>query len=134
MVGSSLRVEYRRFLTNLIFPELVIVTISFELFIWATVDLNFSSGVLRIARVFSPISLISNNLQSEPSRWVFSKFSKSSLDGVFSILKIPLKNFKPTVAQINNSKEMVTITSSGKIRLVRKRLKSTLRDEPIATA
>ncbi len=97
LVGSSLRVEYRRFLTNLIFPELVIVTISFELFIWATVDLNFSSGVLRIARVFSPVSLISNNLQSEPSRWVFSKFSKSSLDGVFSILK-PIHRCFPLAA------------------------------------
>jgi len=59
---------------------------------------------------------------------------KETGENTLAILKTPLKNFKPTVAQINNSRDMVTITSSGKIRLVRKRLNSTLRDDPTDTA
>ena len=87
-------------------------------------------------------------IEKTPSRKELENLLKTHLEGsdwrlfdiketgenTLAILKTPLKNFKPTVAQINNSKEMVTITSSGKIRLVRKRLKSTLRDDPIETA
>ena len=55
-------------------------------------------------------------------------------ENTLAILKTPLKRFKQTIVQINNSKNMATITSSGKIRLVRRRLKSTIVDDPSDTA
>ena len=83
--GSSRLVEFRRFLTNLILPELVRVAISFELLIRMIACWKISRGVLIIARVFPLASSISNNLQSEPFRQSCSKSVKSSLVGVFSI-------------------------------------------------
>lgn len=47
-----------------------------------------------------------------------------------AIIKIPLANFKKTIARINNLNEMETLTSSGKIRLVRERLNSSLGASP----
>ena len=51
-------------------------------------------------------------------------------DGTFAIIKIPLVHYKKTIAQINNLNEMETLTSSGKIRLVRERLNSSLGASP----
>ena len=87
-------------------------------------------------------------IENTPSRGDLENLLKTHLEGsdwrlfdikeigenTLAILKTPLKKLKPTVDQINSSKDMVTITSSGKIRLVRKRLKSTLRDDQIETA
>ena len=69
----------------------------------------------------------------ECSEWRLFDIHKSEKDS-FAIVKIPLKKFKQTIAQINNSRDMATITSSGKIRLVRKRLESTLRNDPSDSA
>ena len=87
-------------------------------------------------------------IENTPSREDLGNLLKTHLEGsdwrlfdikeigenTLAILKTPLEKFKSTVAQINSSKEMVTITSSGKIRLVRKRLYSTLRDDPTNTS
>ena len=48
-----------------------------------------------------------------------------------AIIKTPLDNFQQAIIQINNSKELETLTSSGKIRLVRERLKSITREDPL---
>jgi len=69
----------------------------------------------------------------EGSEWRLFDIKEDG-DNTLAILKTPLEDFKQTIAQINNSKDMVTITSSGKIRLVRKRLESTLRDAPFDTS
>ena len=69
----------------------------------------------------------------EGSEWRLFDIKEDG-DNTLAILKTPLEDFKQTIAQINNSKDMVTITSSGKIRLVRKRLESTLRDDPFDTS
>lgn len=95
--GSSPIVDFSLLLTNLIFPELVIVAMLFELLIWTMVCLNLLRGVLRIASVFSPASRISNNLHPETSRLVSSKFSNSPLVGVLSILK-PIHRCFPLAA------------------------------------
>ena len=50
--------------------------------------------------------------------------------GTLAIIKIPLVHYKKTIAQINNLNEMETLTSSGKIRLVRERLNSSLGTSP----
>lgn len=50
--------------------------------------------------------------------------------GNLAIIKIPLANCKKTIAQINKLNEMETLTSSGKIRLVRERLNSSLGVSP----
>ncbi len=47
-----------------------------------------------------------------------------------AIVKTPLGNFKQVISQINNSGSMQTLTSSGKIRLVRKRLESMIGEYP----
>ena len=47
-----------------------------------------------------------------------------------AILKTPLHNYHDILEMINNSPTMSTITSSGKIRLVRHRLNSTLGNKP----
>ncbi|MBU38588.1 MAG: hypothetical protein CMA59_03585 [Euryarchaeota archaeon] len=67
------------------------------------------------------------------SEWRLFDINESG-EKTLAIIKIPLKNFKQTIVQINDSKDMVTITSSGKIRLVRRRLKSTLGEDPFDTA
>lgn len=50
-----------------------------------------------------------------------------------AIIKTPLEIFQQAIIRINNSKDMSTLTSSGKIRLVRKRLNSTRREDPSDT-
>ena len=47
-----------------------------------------------------------------------------------AILKTPLEEYPKTLSQINNFKDMETLTSSGKIRLVRERLNSFLGVDP----
>ena len=47
-----------------------------------------------------------------------------------AIVKTPLGNFKQVISQINNSGSMQTLTSSGKIRLVRQRLESMIGEYP----
>ncbi len=54
-------------------------------------------------------------------------------ESTLAILKTPLDNFQQITLQINNSEGMETLTSSGKIRLVRKRLNATLGDNPLNT-
>ena len=76
-------------------------------------------------------NLMKTNL--EGSEWRLFDIKEDG-DNTLAILKTPLEDFKQTIAQINGSKDMVTITSSGKIRLVRKRLNSTLRDDPSDTS
>ncbi len=95
--GSFRRVDSRRFLTNLILPELVIVAMSLELLIWAMVCLNCFRGIFRIAKLSFSDLWISNNPHSEHSKWVFSDFSNSSLVGVLSILK-PIHRCFPLAA------------------------------------
>jgi len=51
-------------------------------------------------------------------------------ESTLAILKTPLDNFQLITLQINNSEGMETLTSSGKIRLVRKRLNETLGNDP----
>ena len=63
------------------------------------------------------------------SEWGLFDIQESG-ENTLAILKTPLKDFKQTISQINKSKVMGTITSSGKIRLVRNRLKSTPGDDP----
>ena len=65
----------------------------------------------------------------DSSEWRLFDIQESEKN-TFAILKISLKQFKQTIVQINNSKNMGTITSSGKIILVRKRLNSILRKYP----
>ena len=65
----------------------------------------------------------------DSSEWRLFDIQESEKN-TFAILKISLKQFKKTIVQINNSKNMGTITSSGKIILVRKRLNSILRKYP----
>ena len=65
----------------------------------------------------------------DSSEWRLFDIQESEKN-TFAILKIPLKQFKQTIVQINNSNNMGTITSSGKIILVRKRLNSILRKDP----
>ena len=65
----------------------------------------------------------------DSSEWRLFDIQESEKN-TFAILKIPLKKFKQTIVQINNSNNMGTITSSGKIILVRKRLNSILRKDP----
>ena len=65
----------------------------------------------------------------DSSEWRLFDIQESEKN-TFAILKISLKQFKQTIVQINNSKNMGTITSSGKIILVRKRLNSILRKDP----
>jgi hypothetical protein len=55
-------------------------------------------------------------------------------ESTLAILKTPLDNFQQITLQINNSEGMETLTSSGKIRLVRKRLTATLGNDPANTA
>ena len=50
-----------------------------------------------------------------------------------AILKTTLDNFKQITLLINNSEGMETLTSSGKIRLVRKRLNETIGNDPLNT-
>lgn len=47
-----------------------------------------------------------------------------------AILKVQLGDYQQVLSLINNSEEMVTLTSSGKIRLVRQRLHTFLGDDP----
>jgi hypothetical protein len=47
-----------------------------------------------------------------------------------AILKIQLEDYQQVLSLINNSEDMVTLTSSGKIRLVRQRLNSFLGNDP----
>ena len=47
-----------------------------------------------------------------------------------AILKVQLGDYQQVLSLINNSEEMVTLTSSGKIRLARQRLHSFLGDYP----
>ncbi len=54
-------------------------------------------------------------------------------ESTLAILKTPLDNFQQITLQINNSEGMETLTSSGKIRLVRKRLNATLGNDPSNT-
>ena len=65
----------------------------------------------------------------DSSEWRLFDIQESEKN-TFAILKISLKQFKQTIVQINNSKNMGTITSSGKIIMVRKRLNSILRKYP----
>lgn len=65
----------------------------------------------------------------DSSEWRLFDIQESEKN-TFAILKIPLKQFKQTIVQINNSNNMGTITSSGKIILVRKRLNSIMRKDP----
>jgi len=56
------------------------------------------------------------------------------LDGdgsTFAILKVPLAEYQEVLSRINDTDSMSTITSSGKIRLVRQRLNSIVRNDPI---
>ncbi len=50
-----------------------------------------------------------------------------------AILKTPLKSYNQALHQINNFKDMETLTSSGKIRLARERLNSFLEKDPTDT-
>ena len=54
-------------------------------------------------------------------------------ESTLAILKTPLDDFQQITLQINNSEGMETLTSSGKIRLVRKRLNETLGNDPSNT-
>ncbi|PDH24072.1 MAG: hypothetical protein CND84_04995 [Marine Group II euryarchaeote MED-G35] len=54
-------------------------------------------------------------------------------ESTLAILKTPLGDFQQIILQINNSEGMETLTSSGKIRLVRKRLNETLGNDPSDT-
>ena len=47
-----------------------------------------------------------------------------------AILKIQLGDYQQVLSLINNSEDMVTLTSSGKIRLARQRLNSFLGNDP----
>ena len=51
----------------------------------------------------------------------------------FAIIKTPLHNYSDVLEGINNNPGMSTITSSGKIRLVRHRLNSTPGNNPSDT-
>jgi hypothetical protein len=51
-------------------------------------------------------------------------------DTTLAILKTPLDNYHNVLDEINTNDDMSTITSSGKIRLVRQRLNSTIGKDP----
>ena len=51
-------------------------------------------------------------------------------DSSLAILKTPLHSYQDVLESINNNHVMSTITSSGKIRLVRHRLNSTIGNKP----
>jgi hypothetical protein len=51
-------------------------------------------------------------------------------EATLAILKIQLGDYQQVLSLINNSEDMVTLTSSGKIRLARQRLNSFLGNDP----
>ena len=63
--------------------------------------------------------------------YVWGLFDVIEADGAtHAILKIQLGDYQQVLSLINNSGEMETVTSSGKIRLVRQRLNSFLGNDP----
>jgi hypothetical protein len=63
--------------------------------------------------------------------YVWRLFDVFEAEGAtLAILKIQLGDYQQVLSRINNSGEMETVTSSGKIRLVRQRLNSFLGNDP----
>ena len=52
--------------------------------------------------------------------------SEKKANRTFSVIKITLSDYRPALTKLNETSGFETITSSGKIRLVRERLKSYL--------
>ncbi|MBI88218.1 MAG: hypothetical protein CMB67_04230 [Euryarchaeota archaeon] len=77
---------------------------------------------LEINQVFSRVDL-KNNIESLIKNSNVRIFDvKDNGNRTRAILKVPLSNYRFVLECLNQNEEMSTITSSGKIRLVRQRI------------
>ena len=83
---------------------------------------------LRGAFSRTDISELLNNSLGHNEWRLFDVIGKN--ESSLAILKTPLHCYQDVIECINNNHIMSTITSSGKIRLVRHRLNSTLGNKP----
>ena len=71
-------------------------------------------------------------LQTQLEGFAWSLYDVLESNGeTFAILKIPLKEYRGLILKINNTVDLSTFSSSGKIKLVRQRINSVTGEEPL---
>ena len=71
-------------------------------------------------------------LQNQLEGFAWSLYDVLESNGeTFAILKIPLKEYRDLILKINNTADLSTFSSSGKIKLVRQRINSVIGEEPL---